>query len=275
MPELPEVETTRRGIAAQIKGKTIEAVIVREKRLRWPIPDILVTILPGQQVQQVFRRGKYLLLECTMGHILIHLGMSGNLRVLPFDSSLLKRKKHDHLDIVFVDGLCLRYHDPRRFGCVLWTSNPLSNHPLLVNLGPEPLEAAFTGEYLHQNAQGRRVAVKNYIMNASTVVGVGNIYANEALFLAGIHPACSANEINLKPYQRLVKMIKQVLQAAIEKGGTTLRDFMNTSGNPGYFQQSLLVYNRAGEPCVKCGETLLMEKIGQRATYYCHHCQQL
>jgi formamidopyrimidine-DNA glycosylase len=272
MPELPEVETTRRGIVKQTKEQVITKVIIREKRLRWPIPDDLSSILPGQQIEDVNRRGKYLLLKCTSGYIIIHLGMSGHLRVLDSNTAV---KKHDHVDIVLSNGLCLRYHDPRRFGCVLWTSDAIFNHPLLVKLGPEPLEVEFTGEYLYSNAQKRRMAVKNYIMNAHVVVGVGNIYANEALFLAGIHPACSANEVNLKRYQNLVQIIKQVLQAAIEKGGTTLRDFVNTSGNPGYFQQSLLVYARAGEPCVKCGEKLLMEKIGQRATYYCYHCQQL
>jgi formamidopyrimidine-DNA glycosylase len=271
MPELPEVETTRRGIIEHTKEQIITKVIIREKRLRWPIPDELSNILLGQQIEDVNRRGKYLLLKCTSGHILIHLGMSGHLRVLDSNTAV---KKHDHVDIVLSNGLCLRYHDPRRFGCVLWTADDIFDHPLLAKLGVEPLNVAFTGEYLYSNAQRRRIAVKNYIMNAHVVVGVGNIYANEALFLAGIHPACRANEINLKRYQLLVEMIKQVLQAAIEKGGTTLRDFMNTTGNPGYFQQSLLVYNRAGEPCVKCGEKLLMEKIGQRATYYCYHCQQ-
>jgi len=270
MPELPEVETTRRGITAHLVGHQIEAVIVREKRLRWPIPDILIDILPGQQVSHIHRRGKYLLLECDQGHVLIHLGMSGSLRVLPSDTPFFK---HDHLDIVFTNGQCLRYRDPRRFGCVLWTTEPVPSHPLLIHLGPEPLEAAFTGKHLHQNAIKRRIAVKNYIMDARTVVGVGNIYANEALFLAQIHPATAVGKISLVRYQRLATSIKQVLTAAIEMGGTTLRDFSDSAGNPGYFKQSLQVYGRADEACVRCGNMIVRQKIGLRATYYCPACQ--
>jgi len=270
MPELPEVETIRRGIATHLEGQIIKTVIVREKRLRWQIPSSLATVLPGQQVQYIQRRGKYLLLECTAGHVLIHLGMSGNLQVLPSYTPL---KKHDHLDIIFTEELCLRYNDPRRFGCVLWTTEPIFNHPLLIGLGPEPLETSFTGELLHRKAQGRRVTIKNYIMNSHTVVGVGNIYANEALFLAGIHPACAAGSISLKRYQHLADIIKRVLTAAIEKGGTTLRDFTNSAGNPGYFKQSLQVYGRAGEACMQCGQTILKTTIGQRATFYCSKCQ--
>ncbi len=270
MPELPEVETTRRGITLHLEGKIIKTVIVREKRLRWQIPDILAVILPNQQIQQIHRRGKYLLFECSAGHVLIHLGMSGSLQVLPSNTP---PKKHAHLDIVFTHGQCLRYHDPRRFGCVLWTSDPILDHPLLINLGPEPLSAAFTGKHLHHKAQGRRVAVKNYIMNSHIVVGVGNIYANEALFLAGIHPACAAGSISLVRYQRLADMIKQVLSAAIEMGGTTLRDFTDSVGKPGYFKQALRVYGRAGNACVQCGNSVLGQKIGQRATYYCPVCQ--
>lgn len=271
MPELPEVETTRRGLIAHLVGHQIEAVIVREKRLRWPIPDILVSVLPSQQVYHIHRRGKYLLLECDQGHVLIHLGMSGSLRVLPSDSRFFK---HDHLDIVFTNGQCLRYHDPRRFGCVLWTTEPVLSHPLLNHLGLEPLEAAFTGKHLHQNAVGRRIAVKNYIMDARTVVGVGNIYANEALFLARIHPATAAGKIGLVRYHRLAESIKQVLTAAIEMGGTTLRDFSDSAGNPGYFKQSLQVYGRADEACVRCQELIVRQKIGLRATYYCPACQR-
>jgi len=271
MPELPEVETTRRGITSHIKGQTIKTVIVREKRLRWEVPDTLSTILPGQQVQQINRRGKYLLIECNQGHLIIHLGMSGNLRVLPTDTPI---KKHDHVDIVFKD-ICLRYHDPRRFGCILWTSEPILTHRLLVNLGIEPLETKRMGEHLHKHAQGRRMAVKQYIMNAKIVVGVGNIYANEVLFLAGIHPTQAAGSINLEQYQRLANNIKQILNQAIEMGGTTLRDFTDSSGNPGYFSQRLQVYGRAGLDCVQCGNTIEEQKIGQRASYYCPVCQQL
>ena len=270
MPELPEVETTRRGIIAPLTNQIIKTVIVREKRLRWTIPENLTTVLPGQQIQQVHRRGKYLLLQCTQGHLLIHLGMSGHLRILPFDTPL---KKHDHIDVVLTNDLCLRYHDPRRFGCVLWTGDAILSHPLLVNLGPEPLETGFTGEYLYQKAQGRRIAVKNYIMDSHIVVGVGNIYANEALFLAGIHPARSIGQIDLIHYQSLAEKIKQVLSTAIEKGGTTLRDFTDSAGNPGYFKTSLQVYGRAGLACVQCQNTIQQQKIGQRATYYCPVCQ--
>lgn len=270
MPELPEVETIRRGIAQHLEGKIIQTVVVREKRLRWEIPDNLSTVLPNQQIQHIHRRGKYLLIKCNQGHILIHFGMSGSLRVLPSDTPL---KKHDHIDIVFTDSLCLRYHDPRRFGCILWTTEPILNHHLLINLGPEPLEAAFTGEHLHQNAQRRRIAVKNFIMNTHTVVGVGNIYANEALFLAGIHPANAAGSISLVRYQRLADTIKQILKAAIEMGGTTLRDFTDSTGNPGYFKQSLRVYGRAGLACMQCESTVQHQKIGQRATYFCPVCQ--
>lgn len=272
MPELPEVETTRRGIATQIKGQTIKTVIVREKRLRWEVPDTLSTILPNQQVQQIHRRGKYLLIECNQGHLIIHLGMSGNLRVLPADTPI---KKHDHVDIVFTNDICLRYHDPRRFGCILWTSEPVINHRLLVNLGIEPLETELMGEYLYKHAQGRRMAVKQYIMNAQIIVGVGNIYANEALFSVGIHPKQAAGKLKLEDYQRLADKIQQILNQAIKMGGTTLRDFTDSSGNPGYFSQKLQVYGRAGLACVQCGNTIEQQKIGQRATYYCPVCQRM
>jgi formamidopyrimidine-DNA glycosylase len=270
MPELPEVEITRRGIATHLKDQIIQSVIVREKRLRWEVPDTLTTVLPGQQVQQIHRRGKYILIECNQGYIIIHLGMSGSLRVLPSDTPL---KKHDHLDIVFTQNICLRYHDPRRFGCVLWTTEPILNHRLLVNLGIEPLETELMGEDLHRHAQGRRVAVKQYIMNAQIIVGVGNIYANEALFLAGIHPNQAAGSLRLEDYQRLAYRIKQVLNEAIEMGGTTLRDFTDSAGNLGYFKQSLRVYGRAGLACMQCGNMVEQQKIGQRATYYCPVCQ--
>jgi formamidopyrimidine-DNA glycosylase len=272
MPELPEVETTMRGITTHIKGKTIKTVIVREKRLRWEIPETLSKILSGQQVQQVHRRGKYILIECNQGHIIIHLGMSGNLRVLPTNTAI---KKHDHVDIVFTNDICLRYNDPRRFGCILWTNESVLKHRLLVNLGIEPLETEQMGEYLYQHAQKRRMAVKQYIMNAQIVVGVGNIYANEALFSSSIHPKRVAQDLSLEDYQRLADNIKQILNQAIQMGGTTLRDFTDSSGNPGYFSQKLKVYGRAGLDCVQCGNTIEQQKIGQRATYYCPICQPI
>ncbi len=270
MPELPEVETVRRGLVPYLKHQVIKRVIIREHRLRWPIPPTLATILPHQQVQEINRRGKYLLFQCTEGYLLIHLGMSGSLRVLPARATV---QKHDHLDIVFTPQICLRYNDPRRFGCVLWTTDIL-NHPLLNSLGPEPLTAELTGKYLYQLAQRRQTAVKNYIMDSHVVVGVGNIYANETLFLAGIHPATIAHEISRKRYQRLVEKIQQVLTVAIEMGGTTLRDFTNSEGGPGNFKSWLKVYDRVGEPCVQCGSTIQLMKIGQRASYFCPQCQR-
>ncbi len=271
MPELPEVETIRRGIATHLENQFIQTVIVREHRLRWPVPDHLADILPGQQVQRIVRRGKYLLFQCTTGHILIHLGMSGNLRLLPPSTPV---KKHDHLDLIFDHQRCLRYHDPRRFGSVLWTTEPIFNHPLLSNLGPEPLSSDFTGEYLHHLAHKRNVAVKNYIMDSHIVVGVGNIYANEALFLAGIHPARPAGEVSRTRYQKLVTHVKQVLTRAIAMGGTTLRDFSDSTGQQGYFRQALQVYGRAGEACVNCGNLIQVQRIGQRASYFCKKCQR-
>ncbi|MFK5969409.1 MAG: bifunctional DNA-formamidopyrimidine glycosylase/DNA-(apurinic or apyrimidinic site) lyase [Candidatus Marithrix sp.] len=271
MPELPEVETIKRGIVASLEGQTIKSVLVRNKRLRWPIPDLLTTILPKQSIINISRRGKYLLCECTKGYILIHLGMSGNLQILPYKTEL---KKHDHVDIIFTNGLCLRYNDPRRFGCILWTEAPILEHKLLVKLGPEPLEKDFTGKYLYDRARNRRVAVKNFIMDSNVVVGVGNIYANEALFFARIHPERAVGKISLVEYKRLTKVIKQVLQVAIKMGGTTLRDFTDSSGKPGYFKQELLVYGKAGEICSQCGTIIHTKKIGQRATYYCPICQR-
>lgn len=270
MPELPEVETIRRSIALPLQGQIIKAVIVREPRLRWSVPNTLATDLLGQSIQDIQRRGKYLLFQCEQGHLLIHLGMSGNLRLLPAKTPA---KKHDHLDIVFHHELCLRYHDPRRFGCVLWTSDPVSQHPLLMNLGLEPLEQDFTGDYLYRLAQQRKVPIKTYIMNSRIVVGVGNIYANESLFLAGIHPTKPSGQINLERYQCLAKSIQQVLSKAIESGGTTLRDFMDSAGNPGYFKPLLQIYGRTGQPCNQCGNPIQQQQLAQRVTYYCSTCQ--
>ncbi len=270
MPELPEVETIRRCIKADLLGQIIQTVIVREPRLRWPVPETLVTQLPNQQIHQIQRRGKYLLLQCDQGHLIIHLGMSGHLRLLPANTPV---KKHDHIDIIFTNKLCLRYHDPRRFGCVLWTEVSISEHPLLINLGLEPFDPNFTGKYLYHLAQGRKVAVKTYLMDNRIVVGVGNIYANESLFLARIHPTQPAGQISLKRYQCLVDSIKLVLSTAIEKGGTTLRDFVDSAGNHGYFKPLLQIYGRANQKCNQCGNLIQQRKIAQRATYYCPVCQ--
>ncbi|EIJ43170.1 formamidopyrimidine-DNA glycosylase Fpg [Beggiatoa alba B18LD] len=270
MPELPEVETTRRGIAQHLEGHSVTTVDVREPRLRWAVPADLAEQLQGQTLQQIQRRGKYLLFTYPTGHLIIHLGMSGSLRIVSPDTAL---KKHDHVLIQFDNQQCLRYHDPRRFGCVLWTNEPAQQHPLLSVLGVEPLENEFTGEYLHQQAQKKQQAVKTFIMNSHIVVGVGNIYASESLFLAGIHPNRAAGDIDLTHYQTLANTIRDVLTAAIAMGGTTLRDFVNTQGEPGYFSQTLRVYDRAGLPCLNCGTPIERMVLGQRATYYCPQCQ--
>ncbi|WP_367025511.1 bifunctional DNA-formamidopyrimidine glycosylase/DNA-(apurinic or apyrimidinic site) lyase [Methylococcus sp. ANG] len=271
MPELPEVETTRRGIAPHIAGRRIVDVRVREPRLRWPVPADLAETLAGRRVGDVRRRGKYLLLDFEGGTLIAHLGMSGSFRICEPN---LPPRKHDHADLVFEGAVCLRYHDPRRFGCLLWTADPPERHPLLAELGPEPLEGEFDGAHLHRLAAGRNTAVKSFIMDSHVVVGVGNIYANEALFLAGIHPGRSAGKIGLARYRNLAGRIAEVLAASIEQGGTTLRDFVNESGAPGYFQQVLRVYDRAGQPCRVCGEPIRCVRLGQRATYYCPRCQR-
>lgn len=271
MPELPEVETTRRGIEPHLLGETIAALIVRDARLRWPVPGDLPGKLPNRAIRAVRRRGKYLLLGTDAGTLILHLGMSGSLRLA---DPTHPPRKHDHFDLVLANGLCLRYHDPRRFGCLLWTETDPETHPLLVDLGPEPLEADFSGHLLHEKSRGRGAPVKSFIMDSRVVVGVGNIYANESLFRAGIAPARAAGRISLERYERLAAAIRAVLQASIEQGGTTLRDFVNEAGNPGYFRQTLEVYERAGEPCRRCGSGIRLGRLGQRATYWCGKCQK-
>ncbi len=274
MPELPEVETTLRGIKPHIDKQTIKQAIVRNKNLRWPVPRGLSAKLSNQKVTRVSRRGKYLLLETKPGTVIIHLGMSGSLRILPAGS---KAEKHDHVEIVFKNGKCLRLRDPRRFGCVLFTGKPtdesIAQHKLLKNLGPEPLSDDFNSEDLFDKSRKRKVAVKNFIMDSKVVVGVGNIYASEALFLAGIRPNRPSGKVTKAEYTKLVKSIKKVLKAAIKAGGTSLRDFTRSDGRPGYFSQSLNVYNRKGEPCPNCGKAIKQATIGQRSTYYCTDCQ--
>lgn len=269
MPELPEVETSRRGIAPHIEGQTIRQIAVREPRLRWPVPPELSKTLPGLAIERVERRAKYLLLTTARGSLILHLGMSGSLRILPPGTP---PQKHDHVDLVFDDCL-LRLRDPRRFGALLWAEDPMQ-HQLLVNLGPEPLSAEFDGEHLWQQAQRRRCPVKNLVMDGGVVVGVGNIYASESLYLAGIHPNRACNRVSLARYRRLAEAIRQVLQHAIEQGGTTLRDFQRQDGSPGYFEQQLKVYGRAGEPCPGCGRPISQRRIGQRSSFYCSHCQR-
>lgn len=270
MPELPEVETTRLGLAPHVVDQTIARVDVREHRLRWPVPHNLPELLQAKTVQNLQRRGKYLLFGFGHGTLIAHLGMSGSLRLARPDETL---KKHDHLDLVFESGAVLRYHDPRRFGAVLWTAEAAESHPLLTSLGVEPLEAAFDGAYLRRHAKNRQLAVKLFIMDSKIVVGVGNIYASEALFRAGIDPRRAAGGISPARYQRLAHAIQEVLTEAIRQGGTTLRDFVNGHGQPGYFQQTLNVYGREDQPCPSCGGMIRCLRLGQRSTFYCTACQ--
>nr|WP_288500703.1 bifunctional DNA-formamidopyrimidine glycosylase/DNA-(apurinic or apyrimidinic site) lyase [uncultured Pseudomonas sp.] len=270
MPELPEVETTRRGIAPHLIGQRVSRVIVRERRLRWSIPEDLDVRLSGQRIEAVDRRAKYLLIEAEVGTLISHLGMSGNLRLV---EAGLPAAKHEHVDIELESGLALRYTDPRRFGALLWSELPLE-HELLVRLGPEPLTELFDGERLYQLSRGKAVAVKPFIMDNAVVVGVGNIYATEALFAAGIDPRRAAGTVSRARYVRLAQEIKRVLAHAIERGGTTLRDFIGGDGQPGYFQQELYAYGRGGEFCKVCGNTLREVKLGQRASVYCPKCQR-
>ncbi len=271
MPELPEVETIRCGIEPLIKGRRVTRVVVRTPRLRWPVPADLAERFTGQTVCAVERRAKYLLLRTAAGTLLIHLGMSGFLRVLerPHPPG-----KHDHADIEFAGGIVLRLNDTRRFGALLWIDGDPLRHPLLTDLGPEPLSEELSGAYLHRRAAGRRLAVKPFIMDSKVVVGVGNIYASEALFRAGIHPSRPAGRISLVRYGCLAEAIRQVLQQAIAAGGTTLRDFSDQDGRPGYFAQQLQVYGRAGEPCFRCGRIIRKIQLGQRSTYFCSKCQR-
>ena len=270
MPELPEVETTRRGILPYIQGHVIKHIIVRDRRLRWPVPRDLNSKLQGQAILEVSRRGKYLLLTTAVGSLIIHLGMSGSLRVLACDTP---HEKHDHVDIVIDTNQCLRLRDPRRFGAVLFTDTDPLQHELLRDLGPEPLSSALSGDYLYGKSRKRTASIKAFIMDSHVVVGVGNIYANEALFAAGIHPRRAAGKVTREQYRLLVQAIKAVLRAAIKAGGTTLRDFTRSDGKPGYFRQSLQIYGREGEACPKCGKAITQAVIAQRATYYCTHCQ--
>lgn len=269
MPELPEVETTRRGVLPHVKGKRVKQVDVRQSQLRWPVSDE-IQHLAGQTLKDITRRGKYLLLHFDHGVALVHLGMSGSLRVLTAPET---PRLHDHVDVEFSGGVVLRYHDPRRFGAWLWSNDNVEMHPLLASLGPEPLENDFSGEYLFNLSRGRKAPIKTFLMDSHVVVGVGNIYANEALFMAGILPSRAAGRVSLERYERLAKAVREVLTHSIEQGGTTLRDFVGGDGKPGYFQQTLRVYGRAGEPCRTCGESLRESRLGQRATVFCKFCQ--
>ncbi|HET6806872.1 MAG TPA: bifunctional DNA-formamidopyrimidine glycosylase/DNA-(apurinic or apyrimidinic site) lyase [Frateuria sp.] len=275
MPELPEVETTRRGIAPHVEGRRVEGVVLRRPDLRWPIPREVSELLPGQRIEAVERRAKYLLLHTQAGSALMHLGMSGMLRVLPPDAPL---GAHDHVDIALAanpgrPARVLRFTDPRRFGCLLWQP-PGETHELLAALGPEPLTDAFDGDLLWHVSRGRSAAVKLFLMDNAVVVGVGNIYASEALFAAGIDPRRAAGKVSRERYARLAAEVKRILGWAIERGGTTLRDFLNPDGAPGYFVSELNVYGRAGEPCKACGTPIRQAVLGQRSTFWCPRCQR-
>lgn len=271
MPELPEVETTMNGLKPHIEGALIQNVVVRCAQLRSPIPP-LQHYLNQQHVGTLFRRAKYLLMPVNTGTVIIHLGMSGSLRLV---NKTMPLQRHDHIDIVFSDEKIMRYSDARRFGAWLWTEHDPLTHALLKSLGPEPLSADFTVDFLMQRAKGRRVAIKPFIMDSKVVVGIGNIYAAEALFLAGIHPLTPAGKVTRGQFQALVDSIQHVLTSAIKQGGTTVKDFVNSEGKPGYFTQQLAVYGRKGLPCINCQLPLQSFKLGQRSTVYCGHCQVL
>ena len=271
MPELPEVETTRRGLDPHVCGRIIAAVTLRERRLRWPVPRGLAKSLIGRQVREMDRRGKYLLMRLDEGCLLLHLGMSGSLRLVAPGTPAAK---HDHVDIIFDQGRCLRLRDPRRFGSLHYTRGDPLQHRLLASLGPEPLGPDFDGDYLHRRSRRRTQSVKTFIMDSRIVTGVGNIYANEALFLSGIHPQRQAGRVSLARYRRLAESIKRVLLLAIDKGGTTLRDFTSGEGRPGYFRQELSVYDRAEAPCRICASPIRQRRIGQRSSFYCVNCQR-
>jgi formamidopyrimidine-DNA glycosylase len=269
MPELPEVEVTRRGLAPQLAGRVIAGVEVREARLRWPIAADIQQ-LAGRTVLAVRRRGKYLLLDCGDGHLILHLGMSGSLRVLPHGTPA---GKHDHFDLVFGDRV-LRLRDPRRFGAVLWAPGDATAHRLLAHLGVEPLSRALDAARLHALTRAHRTAIKLFLMDARRIVGVGNIYASESLFRAGINPRMRANRISVEKSRKLSAAIKLTLHKAIRAGGSSLRDFVGVDGNPGYFQQRYWVYDRAGKPCRRCGAAIRRIVQGQRSTFYCPQCQK-
>lgn len=271
MPELPEVETTRSGLAPHLEGRRVRAVLVREPRLRWPVPDDLSQSLTGRRLERLERRAKYLLFHFDRGALLAHLGMSGSLRLVAPEMPWLT---HDHVEIDFDGAPRLRLNDPRRFGSLHWIEGDPRTHFLLADLGPEPLQPGFDGDWLHARSRGRRVPVKSFIMDAKVVVGVGNIYAAEALYRAGIRPSRAAGRVALERYRALADAIRAVLGEAVAMGGTTLRDFVGSDGRPGYFRQSLDAYGRGGEPCRRCGTALKATRLGQRATVFCPSCQR-
>lgn len=273
MPELPEVETTKSGIEPHLINKRVSHVIVRQPKLRWPVTENIESLLENATLSGVTRRAKYLLLAfegATPGTLMVHLGMSGSLRVVLDDAPA---QKHDHVDIVFEDGVILRYCDPRRFGCILWLGEQALDHALLANLGPEPLSDTFNTEHLWKLSRGKTTAVKKFVMDQKIVVGIGNIYATEALFSAGIRPDKAAGKVTKTQYQKFVSAAKLILENAIHQGGTTLKDFVGGDGKPGYFAQELLTYGRAGKPCITCETPLKEMKLNNRASVYCPKCQ--
>lgn len=271
MPELPEVETTRRGLLPHVVGRRIREVVVRNGRLRWPVPADLPARLCGERITAIRRRGKYLLFDCAAGHLLVHLGMSGRLTLIdPAEPA----RVHDHIDVRFEGSAAMRLTDPRRFGAMLWLPGRAEDHALLRDLGIEPLEAQFTGRALQRKARGRRVAVKHFLMDGHVVTGVGNIYASEALFEAGIHPLRSVGRISLERWERLAAAVRCTLHRALEAGGTTLRDFASAEGHAGAFQNKCAVYGREGSPCVRCATPVRALRQGQRSTFYCPKCQR-
>ncbi len=275
MPELPEVEVTRIGIAPYLEKRRIADVAVRNRKLRWPIPECLDAMLHGQLIQAITRRGKYLLFTGDTGTLIIHLGMSGSLRILTHDNQPVVEAPgaHDHFDLVVEDRIVMRMRDPRRFGAVLWHEGDGLQHSLLCNLGPEPFSADFNAERLYQYSRGRKLSIKAMLMDSHVVVGVGNIYASEALFQSGIHPASAIGRIAMRRYDKLVRNVQAVLLKAIQAGGSSLRDFVNIDGKPGYFQQHYWVYGRAGLPCRNCNTIIRQIKQGQRSSFYCPGCQ--
>lgn len=275
MPELPEVETTRRGLLPRLSGRRIQSALVRDRRLRWPVPDDLEARLAGSTISSLDRRGKYLLVGVRKqrfdSYLMIHLGMTGTLRVVAASSPA---GKHDHIDVLLGDGQLLRYGDPRRFGCWLWAGADWAAHPLLASLGPEPFDDAFDASYLFAVTRGRKTSIKSLIMNAHIVTGVGNIYANEALFRAGIHPQASAGRLSRMRLSDLVRHIREVLAEAIEAGGSSIRDYVQSDGASGWFQLRYAVYGRTGESCRACGSTIRLSRDAQRATFFCPTCQK-
>lgn len=271
MPELPEVEITLRGLAPHLVGQRVTGVIIRQPQLRWPIPKNLSELLAGQTIRSLKRRAKYLLAGFDHGTLILHLGMSGSLRILPANTP---PEKHDHFDLVLASGMLMRLRDPRRFGAVLWCTGDPALHPLLAELGPEPLAGEFDARYLYQTTRGRSTTIKQCLMDNRIVAGLGNIYANETLFHAGIHPQLAAGKLSLPRCTKLVAQIRATLAEAIKEGGSSLRDFVNASGQPGYFHLNFWVYGRSGEPCRKCGTLIQQIRQGQRSSFYCKHCQK-